>query len=61
MSAGDDISVTGGGDKDITLRSDFFHRGDLITGHGGLKSIDWVDFSNDDTRTVSAKCFSTLF
>lgn len=49
---GNDISVTRGSDKHIRAGSSFLHCRDFITSHCSLKSVDGVDFRNDDASTI---------
>ena len=53
--ASDDVSATGGGNKDVSLGSGFLHGGDLETGHRGLESVDGVDLGNDNSGSVRAE------
>ena len=50
--ADNDVSVTGGGNKDVGSGSGLLHGGDLVTGHSGLEGIDGVDLGDDDSGTV---------
>lgn len=38
--AGDNVTVTGGGDKDVGLGSSLLHGGDFVTVDDGLESVD---------------------
>lgn len=49
--ATDDVTAAGGGDEDVALLDSILHGGDFITLHGGLKSVDGVDLSDEDTGT----------
>ncbi|KAF1770050.1 hypothetical protein GCK72_001867 [Caenorhabditis remanei] len=51
--SGDNILASGGGDNDIGLWSSLLEGGNFVSFHGGLKSIDWIDFGDDNTRTES--------
>ena len=50
--SGDDVPVTGGGNKNVGARSSFLHSSDLVTSHSSLKSVDGVDLSDDDTSSI---------
>jgi hypothetical protein len=58
--SGNDVSVTGSGDKDVTTGSSLLHCGDLITSHGSLESVDRVNLGNNDTSTVRSEGFGAL-
>ena len=60
MLCGDNISVTGGSDKDVGLNSCLFHGGHFITSHSSLESIDGINFSNDNTSTIRSERLGTL-
>jgi hypothetical protein len=60
MFRGDDVPVTGCRDEHVRPRSSLLHRGDLITSHGGLQSVDGVNFGNDNTSTVRLQGFGAL-
>jgi len=53
--AANNVLATSGGDDDVGNRGDFFHSGDLVSFHGGLQSVDGVDFGNNDTSSHSAE------
>jgi len=55
----DDIAASSGGNKDVTTGSSILHRGDFITLHDCLKSIDGVNFGNNNTSTLATKRLST--
>ena len=57
--ADDDVSVTGGGNEDVGSWSSLLHSGDLVTGHGGLESVDGVDFGDNDSGTVGSEGLGT--
>lgn len=57
--ADNDVSTTGGGDKDVGLGSGFVHGGDLVTGHSGLQGVDRVDLGNENSSTVRSQGFGT--
>lgn len=61
VSAGDDVAVTSGGDEDVGAGSSILHRGDLVASHGSLESIDGIDLSDQNTRTVGSERFCALF
>ena len=48
----DNVSATSSGNKDVGAMSSIFHGGDFVTGHSSLKSVDMVDFGDQDTGTV---------
>merc|ERR1719347_1886350 len=56
--AGDDIGTTGGCDEDVAPGDTVLHGSHLVSLHGGLESVDWVDFSDDDPATESPKGLS---
>lgn len=49
--SGQDVSATGGGNEDLTLRSGLGHGGNLETRNGGLEGVDGVNLGDDDTGT----------
>jgi hypothetical protein len=57
----DDAGATSGGDEDHALWGGDLHGGDLVTLHGGLKSVDRVNFSDDDTGTEGTECLGATF
>ena len=57
--AGQDISATSGGNKDLTKRSSLGHGEDLVAGDGSLEGVDGIDLSDDDTGTHGAEGHST--
>ena len=60
MLATDDVPAASGGDEEVGTGSSLLHGGDFITGHGGLESVDRIDFSNEDTGAIGAERLSTL-
>src|SRR5277367_2486320 len=48
MCSSDDIATSGCGDKDVSLRSGFFHGDDFVTFKTGLESVDRIDFCDKD-------------
>lgn len=61
MLGGDDIPVTGSGNKDIRPVSSLLHGANFVTCHGGLEGIDGVDLGDEDTSTVRFQRFGTTF
>ena len=57
VAAHDNAFATGGGDKNITDRSGFFHSHDLVAFHSSLQSANRIDLSNND---ASAEATHTL-
>jgi len=57
--ANNDVSVTGGGNKDVGSGSSLLHGGDLVTGHGSLEGVDGIDLGNDDSGTVRSEGLGT--
>jgi hypothetical protein len=55
----DDISASGGGDKDLSHRGSLLHSHNLVTRDGSLKSVDGVDLSDEDTSTHTVKSSNT--
>lgn len=55
-----DVSASGGGNEDVSLRSSILHGGNLETGHSSLESVDGVDFGDDDTGTVGSERLGAL-
>jgi len=51
----DDITVTSGGDENLTLGSSLLHGDDLVATDSSLKGVDGVNLSNDDTGTHASK------
>ena len=60
MRGRDDVSVPSSSDKDISTGCSILHSRNLIAGHGSLKSIDGIDCSDKDARTVRPERFSAL-
>ena len=52
MSTGNNISAAGRRNKDVSLRRCLLHGGHFEPCHCSLKGIDWVDFGDDDSRSV---------
>ena len=46
-----DVTATGGGDENLTLRSSLLHGGDLEARDGSLESVDGVDLSDENAGT----------
>lgn len=57
---GDDVTVTSGGDENVGAGSSILHRGDLVTTHGSLESVDGVNLGNEDPSTVGAERLRAL-
>lgn len=53
--AGKDVTATSGGDEDLALGGSLLHGEDLVTGNGGLESVDGVDFGDNDGSTHAAE------
>ena len=51
MLAGQNVTATGGGNEDLTLRSSVLHGGDLVALDGGLEGVDGVDLGDEDAST----------
>jgi hypothetical protein len=49
--ASQDVGTTGGRNEDLTARSGLGHGDNLVARDGGLKSVDGVDLSDQDTST----------
>lgn len=60
MLADNDVSVTGGSDKDVGSGSSVLHGGDLVAGHGGLEGVDGVNLGDQDSSTVSSEGLGAL-
>ncbi len=60
MLAGDDVPVSRSSDEDVASVSHFLHRCYLITSHGGLQSIDRVNFSDHDAASIGSQGLSAL-
>ena len=48
----DDIDIAGGGHVNVTPSQGLFDSSDLVTFHGRLQSVDWIDLGDDDTRSL---------
>jgi len=48
----DDVSVSGGGNKDVGLGGSLLHGDDLVTSHSGLESVDRIDLGNENSASV---------
>jgi hypothetical protein len=59
VAANEDVTATGGGDENLTLRSSLLHGGDLEARDGSLESVDGVDLCDNDTGTHGSKSLST--
>lgn len=59
LLGGDDVTTTSRRNKDLCLWSGLIHVGDLETLNSSLKSIDWVNLSDDDTSSHRVKSSST--
>lgn len=55
VAALDDPGAAGGGDEYAGFLGGFVHGGDLVALHGGLKSVDGIDFGDEDAGAESAK------
>ena len=51
----DDVQIAGAGDVDIAAAEGFLDRGDLVTFHRGLQSVDGVDLGDDDASAHAAE------
>lgn len=60
VGTSDNVTVTGGGNEDISTSSSLLHGGNLISSHSSLKSVDGVDLSDDDTGTVRPQGLGAL-
>jgi hypothetical protein len=40
--------------------SSILHGGDLVTGHSGLKSIDWINLGNENARSIGPQGLGAL-
>jgi hypothetical protein len=57
---GDNVPVAGGSDKDVGTGSSILHCRDLITSHGGLQSVDGINFGNENARAIGLQGLCTL-
>ena len=55
MVDGDDMTITGCGHKDISLRRCLFHCDNFIAFHRGLQRTDRIDLGYHDPRTTLPK------
>lgn len=53
--------VVSGGDKDLIDGSGFFYGDDLVVGYGSLKSVDGVNFSDDDMGIYVVEGYGVIF
>lgn len=60
VGTSNDVPVASGGHEDVGTGSSFLHGGNLVAGHSSLKSIDWVNLSDDDTSTIGLEGFCAL-
>jgi len=58
---GDDVSASGRGDEDVSLRSGLFHGGDLVSGHSSLESVDRINLGDNYSSTVRSEGLGTTF
>ena len=54
------ITIAGGGDKDISTGCRILHRYNFVSVHRGLKCIDRVDLRNEHTSTVRTQGLRAL-
>lgn len=59
VHASEDVTAASSGDENLTLRSSLLHSGDLVARDSGLKGVDGVDLSNDDTGTHAVESLGT--
>jgi hypothetical protein len=57
--ANENVTATGGGDEDLTLGSSLLHGDHLVALDSGLKGVDGVNLSNEDTGTHAAESIGT--
>ena len=50
-----DVTATGGGDEDLTLRSSLLHGGDLVALDGSLEGVDRINLGDKDASTHAAE------
>ena len=55
VTKGDDIDIAGGGHVNIAPSQGLFDGSDLVTFHGRLQSIDWIDLGDDDARSLTTE------
>jgi len=55
----DDITATGGGDKDLTDLGSLLHGENLVTRDSSLESVDGINLSDKDTSTHALESKST--
>lgn len=48
----DDVPVSSGSYEYIGTRRSILHGGDLVTSHGGLESVNGINFGDKDTSAV---------
>lgn len=60
MPTNNDVPIARSGHKYVAPRCNIVHRCHFIACHSGLKSINGVDFGNDDTSAVRLKGLSAL-
>ena len=54
-----DIATTGGGNEYTGFLAGLFHGGYFVTFHGSLKSVDWIDLSDENASTESTEGVGT--
>ena len=57
--ANQNVTATGGSDKDLTERSSLLHGDDLVALDSGLEGVDGVDLSNEDASTHGVQGLGT--
>jgi hypothetical protein len=53
-----DITAASGGNEDVSLTNSSLHGGDFETFHSSLKSVDGIDFGDDNTGTEGSESSS---
>jgi hypothetical protein len=56
--ASNDITAASGGNENVSLLDSLLHGGDFETFHSSLKSVDGIDFGDDDTGTEGSESSS---
>merc|ERR1719422_2052152 len=58
MLADKDVLAAGGGDEDVAPGDCVLYGGHLVTLHGGLEGVDWIDLGDNDTAAEATQGLS---
>ena len=57
----ENVSASSGSDKDLSHLGSILHRNDLVAIDGGLKGVDGIYFSDNDSSALALQSLSTTF